>query len=231
MENKVQAEGATSPQGEAAHPRMTRWAAQARRVGRATAIFLGKRVWQPAKQLFRVVAKATKRGTKRMARVAWVLFRREVWNPSRRWVQMTYAEARPRLAQGLRDIGQQAVTLYRLTRTFWATHRPAFLDDPVAVRVLVLAAGLNLAVWAWLALRYSSLPIFVRLPGNPDRIVLRREVFILPTIGLMVFLVNTGLGGTLYRRLPFASYILFGGATLVQGLLLITVWQILADLS
>ncbi len=97
----------------------------------------------------------------------------------------------------------------------------------------IKGAIVTLALWGWLALLYSSLPPFVPLhfdaAGNPDRIVVRREVFTLPAIGLVVFLANTSLGGALYRRLPFASYVLFGGATLVQSLLLVTVWHLLVN--
>ncbi len=114
----------------------------------------------------------------------------------------------------------------------WQAHRPAFLRNQAVTRLLVTALGLNIAVWAWLALAYSSLPPLVPLhfdaAGNPDRIAPRQDVFTLPVIGLVILLLNTALGGALYRRLPFASHMLFGGSVVVQSLLLITVWQLVS---
>ncbi len=233
MEEKGQIEKTTGLPEKAHRFHAAEWRVRARRTWRVAALFFRRRVWRPTKRLLRAAGEATKRRAKWLVRASWIFVRREVWRPSRRWIQITYTESKPRLVQGLRDARDQAAAFSRHALAFWRAHRPAFLNDPVAVRVLVLAAGLNLAVWGWLALLYSSLPPFVPLhfdaAGNPDRIVVRREVFTLPAIGLVVFLANTSLGGALYRRLPFASYVLFGGATLVQSLLLVTVWHLLVN--
>lgn len=224
-------EGQTTDQSRATGvSQAVEWRTRARRTWRVTRVLFKRRVWWPTRRWSRVVLTALGRRARWTARAVWVLFRREVWRPSRRWFQITYAETKPRLIQGVRDTRRQAVTAFHAATAYWAAHRPAFLRQRNVVYVLVATLLLNLIVWGWLAALYPSMPAFVPLhfnaAGNPDRIASRREVFTLPVIGLVVFLLNTGVGGALYRRLPFASYVLFGGATLVQGLLVMTVWQL-----
>ncbi|MDQ7029509.1 MAG: DUF1648 domain-containing protein [Ardenticatenia bacterium] len=130
---------------------------------------------------------------------------------------------------------KESRALARHAWALWHAYRPAFLRDQAVVRVLLLALGLNMVVWAWLATTYSSLPPFVPLhfdaAGNPDRIAPRQDIFTLPVIGLVILVLNTSVGGVLYRRLPFASHMLFGGSVVMQGLLVVTVWQLVGQVG
>ncbi|HID88375.1 MAG TPA: DUF1648 domain-containing protein [Anaerolineae bacterium] len=91
---------------------------------------------------------------------------------------------------------------------------------------LVLLGGATLGVlvlFGFLSAQFPSLPRLLPLhfdaTGAPDRLGPRQQIFFIPIIGLVVLLVNGGLGGLLYRRERVASYLLWGGAGLVQLLL------------
>ncbi|MBE9508399.1 MAG: DUF1648 domain-containing protein, partial [Chloroflexi bacterium] len=70
--------------------------------------------------------------------------------------------------------------------------------------------------------QFPTLPLLVPIhfdaAGNPDRLVPRGQSFIIPLIGLLTLLVNGTLGGLAYPRERVASYLLWGGAVLVQVL-------------
>ena len=75
-----------------------------------------------------------------------------------------------------------------------------------------------------LTFRYPGLPLLIPLhfdaAGIPDRFGPRVQVFITPLIGLLTLLFNGTLGGLAYQRERVISYLLWGGAVLVQ----ILVW-------
>jgi len=105
---------------------------------------------------------------------------------------------------------------------------PAFLEwefwrDRLGLVLLAGAALGVLALFGFLSAQFSSLPRLLPLhfdaTGAPDRLGPRQQIFFIPVIGLVVLLVNGGLGGLLYRRERVASYLLWGGAGLVQLLL------------
>lgn len=107
---------------------------------------------------------------------------------------------------------------------------PPYLRDRLTLGLLFGGLLLNLGFWLWLIVIYRSIPQFVPLhfdvAGNPDRIVPRSEVFVLPTIGSLVYLANTAVGVLLRRRVPFAGYLLWGGTAVVQMLLIGAALQI-----
>ncbi len=100
----------------------------------------------------------------------------------------------------------------------------------------LLAGGLAavLALFGLLCARFPSLPRLLPLHfdavGDPDRLGQQGQIFFVPAIGLVVLLVNGGLGGGLYRRERLAAYLLWGGAVLVQVLLWAAVLGILSAL-
>jgi uncharacterized membrane protein len=109
---------------------------------------------------------------------------------------------------------------------------PALKQDVIGMVLLATTLLLMVALFLWLAATYNNLPDLLPLhfdaQGNPDRIVERREIFDLPTIGLLINLVNIA-GGLLLRqrfRMVFAPYLLWAGAMLVQVLIWIAVWNI-----
>ena len=63
----------------------------------------------------------------------------------------------------------------------------------------------------------SDLPLHFDVMGLPDRIGPKSELFVLPVIGLIAWLVNLIAGVWLYRRVQQgAAYLLWGGAVAVQ---------------
>jgi hypothetical protein len=108
------------------------------------------------------------------------------------------------------------------------TTHPAFYDwplwrDRVAHGLIIAGAALCLLLFGLVAFRYPDLPTVIPLHYNLAGIVDRRgpmsQAFILPLIGLLALGANTLLGGLFYRREQMASYLLWGGAIMVQLLL------------
>jgi hypothetical protein len=106
-----------------------------------------------------------------------------------------------------------------------SSRRPGLLDwafwqDRVGLTLLVASLLTVLALTGLLCFRYPALPRMVPLHfdavGNPDRLETRAQIFVLPLIGLLALLLNGALGGLMYRRERMASYLLWGGAVLIQ---------------
>jgi hypothetical protein len=114
--------------------------------------------------------------------------------------------------------------------------RPSFLGweiwrDRLALALLVGGSLALLVLVGWLSLRFPSLPPLVPLhfdaAGNPDRMGPRVQVFITPFIGLLVLVFNGALGGLAYRYERMMSYLLWGGAVLVQILVWVATFGLL----
>jgi hypothetical protein len=108
------------------------------------------------------------------------------------------------------------------------TQHPAFFDwplwnDRLAHYLLITGATMCLLLFGLMSLRFPTLPPTLPLRydalGQPERIGPASQLFLLPLIGLVALLVNTLLGGALYRREHMASYLLWGGTIVVQVLL------------
>lgn len=110
------------------------------------------------------------------------------------------------------------------------TSVPPLAQDRLSLLFLVLVLALNLALFGFLWIRFSQMPELVPMhfdaAGQADRIAPRSEIFKLPIIGLLVAAANLALGLLLRRSLPFAAYLLWGGAALVQILLFIAALNI-----
>jgi hypothetical protein len=108
-----------------------------------------------------------------------------------------------------------------------ASKRPGFISWPIwrdALGLALLGAGLLafLALIGWLAFRFPTLPHLVPLhfneAGKPDRFGASVNIFTIPFIGLLVYLFNGAIGWLIRGRERVASYLLWGGAVLVQVL-------------
>jgi len=108
-----------------------------------------------------------------------------------------------------------------------SSRRPGFLNWPIwqnRTGMALLAVGLLavLALIGLLCFQFPALPRMVPLhfdaAGDPDRLGLRGQIFILPLIGLLALLLNGALGWLVYRRERVAAYLLWGGAVLIQVL-------------
>ena len=109
-----------------------------------------------------------------------------------------------------------------------SSSRPGFLSWPIWrdwLGLALLGAGFLalLALTGLLCFRFPRLPQLVPLhfdaAGNPDRLGSRPNIFTISLIGLLAFLFNGALGWLLHGRERLASYLLWGGAALVQALL------------
>ncbi len=93
----------------------------------------------------------------------------------------------------------------------------------------LLAGVLLLALTFW---RYPNLPTEIPMHfdalGRPDRMAPPRDLFYLPLIGSVVLFVNFAAAVLLYRRERLLSYFLWGGAGMVQVLLILALRTITA---
>jgi hypothetical protein len=94
-------------------------------------------------------------------------------------------------------------------------------------RAALLLIGLGLlgllVMFGALCFRYpelsADLPLHFDVTGIPDRISPKSELFMLPAIGLVVWLINTAAGIWLYRHVQRgAAYLFWLGALVVQGI-------------
>lgn len=117
-----------------------------------------------------------------------------------------------------------------------ATIRPPLRDYPLwqdrlGLALLVAGFALNLIVFAILSWRFPALPDDLPLHfdalGQPDRIGARSALFILPVLGALAWLTNTLWGIWQYRRQRLASYLLWGGAMVVQVVALVALQGLL----
>ena len=93
------------------------------------------------------------------------------------------------------------------------------LGDHVLQVLLVLALIVDLALFGYLAIRFSALPDNVPLhfdvSGLPDRIDAKAGIFGLPIIGLIVFAINVVFGVLAHRHQRAATLLLAASALLV----------------
>jgi hypothetical protein len=117
-----------------------------------------------------------------------------------------------------------------------ASRGPAFLTwdfwrDRLGLGLLTGALALVLALTGFICARFAALPRLLPLhfdaAGAPDRLGPQGQIFFLPLIGLVTWIVNGVLGGFFYRRERLASYLLWGGAAVVQALFWVAVLGIL----
>lgn len=104
-------------------------------------------------------------------------------------------------------------------RRSWPFNYP-LLADPLTWWLIGLGALACLALLGYLALIFSelprSLPIHFNAFGLADRIADKSALFTLPFAGAAVLLVNTVLGGLVYRWEKVAAYLLWGSAIAMQ---------------
>ena len=95
--------------------------------------------------------------------------------------------------------------------------------DRLFAALVGAAAVVDGAIWLYVAMRQSSLPdvlpIHYSSAGQVDRVGLREQLFILPSIGLITLLLNAALAFAVGRREPRLGYILLAVSVLVQLLL------------
>lgn len=92
--------------------------------------------------------------------------------------------------------------------------------DRLALLLLGLAVLANMILFGYLCFRYpqlpANLPLHFDAQGQPDRYGAPASLFILPLIGLGALVINGIWGAVLYQRRRTGSYLLWGGALVVQ---------------
>jgi hypothetical protein len=92
--------------------------------------------------------------------------------------------------------------------------------DRLALAMLGLAVLVNLLLFGYLCFRYpqlpANLPLHFDAQGQPDRYGSPASLFVLPLIGLGALVINGLWGAVIYRRHRTGSYLLWGGALVVQ---------------
>jgi hypothetical protein len=108
-----------------------------------------------------------------------------------------------------------------------SSRRPGILNwaiwqDRVGLALLAVGFLAILALTGLLCFQFPALsrlvPLHFDAAGNADRLGSRGQIFFIPLIGLLALLLNGTLGAIAYRRERVASYLLWGGAVLVQVL-------------
>jgi len=122
----------------------------------------------------------------------------------------------------VQQVLQEARHPHLLTWSLWGDRKLWWL-----ILAGVVANG---ALFAYLCWRYAALPPLIPLHfdrlGQADRIGARAELFRLPVIGLLALLLDGVLSGVLHPRHRVASYLLLGGAVMVQVLLGAGLWRL-----
>jgi hypothetical protein len=118
-----------------------------------------------------------------------------------------------RLEMGPTQIMEQSSQ--RLSILDWLIWKDRLGLALLAAGTLALAGLIGMVCFRFPALP-KLMPLHFGASGSPDRLGPRGEVFLIPLIGLLTLLMNGTLGSLLYRRDRVASYLLWGGATLVQ---------------
>lgn len=95
--------------------------------------------------------------------------------------------------------------------------------DRTLLVLVALALVVNLALFAYLAIRFDALPDLLPLHfdvlGQPDRIEAKTSIFGLPVIGLIVFFLNAAFGALVHRPQRAAALLLAAAGLLVQVLM------------
>ena len=88
--------------------------------------------------------------------------------------------------------------------------------------LLALGLLLNLALFAYIGWRYralpESLPLHFDILGQPDRLGVRSEIFKLPAIGVLLWVLNSLFGLAIQRWEKLGTYLLLGVTVVVQVL-------------
>jgi hypothetical protein len=132
-----------------------------------------------------------------------------------------------REVQRRQDLGPTAVVEHRVERSGAALQ--SVMADPWA-RWLCTAAVVGAAVvWAYIAVRYSSLPptLTLHFPPTAQDTVLtvtaREAILELPRVATLLLLANLAVGSLLHTWDRMAAYLLFAAAVAAQVIMLVAV--------
>lgn len=106
--------------------------------------------------------------------------------------------------------------------------------DWLSRALLIASLALNLAVWAFLYLKFfplrtaeGVLPLHYNIYFGIDFVGAWYEILIIPLVGIFFIIVNFILADIIYLRDKVAGYFLIGAAALSQILLLLAAYAII----
>lgn len=134
------------------------------------------------------------------------------------------AEIRRRL-----EMGPSTTEVQRNRR--WLPWQLSAWYDKVALGLLGAAVALNLALFAYQAFVMPAVPDVTVLRFSPQGATTlagpREDLLLLPFVGLLVLVMNAGLGIALHLWERFAAYVALSAAVLVQCLLFLATVRLL----
>jgi len=133
------------------------------------------------------------------------------------------ASLRKRLEMGPTQLVEQGSLLPGFAH--WAIWRDRLGLGMMLASFVILLALVGLLCFYFPALP-DTVPLHFGVTGSPDRLGARSNIFIVPLIGLATLLCNGTLGALAYRRERMVSYLLWGGAALIQ----ILIWKAALDI-
>jgi hypothetical protein len=101
-----------------------------------------------------------------------------------------------------------------------------FLEDKLILVTLLINFVSNLILWVVIIFksRYVEIPFYNPVAASTRYLTPKgKEVYILPIVGLFIFLINLFLAFKIFKREKFLSYLLLGISLFVQILLLVTI--------
>jgi hypothetical protein len=105
------------------------------------------------------------------------------------------------------------------TRWQWPLNIPLF-NDRLMWSLIGVSALLCLALVGYISISYAdlppSLPVHFNTLGRADRIADKAILFILPTAGGIVWMINLLLGSLIYRYEKFGAYLLWSSSVAMQ---------------
>ena len=108
----------------------------------------------------------------------------------------------------------------------------SFIQDRLVKINLLASLVLNIIIWTMLAWQTKFFPELITLHYNIyfgiDLLGYWYQIFLLPALGLIVFLLNSFFAILLFNKEKIISYFLVGATTLIQVLLLLATISIIS---
>jgi len=132
--------------------------------------------------------------------------------------------------QARQELGPTQQWMLQVRRQ-WPLNIPV-LNDPLTGWLVAAAGLLCLALLGYVSVQYpdlpGALPVHFDNLGRADRIASKSTLFILPTVGALVWAANGWLGAFVYHFEKLGAYFLWGSAVVMQICLWVAVLTITA---
>jgi len=107
-----------------------------------------------------------------------------------------------------------------------------FWKNRIVRRVLVAGALINISIWLFLLKNRQSdsypITLHYNLSIGPDYLDMYSKIYLIPFVGVIVILLNSIIGFSIYGKEKLASYFLIFNILLVQALLFLAAYSIIS---